>query len=205
MRGLSCWMRSQVRPMRSSAPGAKFSTSTSQLLTSFSSTCLPAWLLVSSVIERLLWFSMVKYRLSTPSMSRSCSRVMSPAPARSTLITSAPSHASSCVQVGPDCTWVKSRMRMPANGLPTGVGSRPLVHRLILGPRCVLARVDPDVDHGRAARTRYRLACTLQRRRDLRRIAHLFAIAAEHLGEFAERHVAEEIADVAALLAVLGE
>src|SRR5215468_1305403 len=198
-------MRSQLKPMRSSAPGAKFSTSTSQCFTRRSSTALPSGFLVSSVIERLLWFSMVKYRLSTPSMSRSCSRVMSPCPARSTLITSAPSHASSCVQVGPDCTWVKSRMRMPSNALPTGVLSGSLVHRLILGPRCVLARVDPDVDHGRAARALYRLACALQRRRDLRRVAHLFAIAAEHLGEFAKRHIAEEIADVAALLAVLGE
>ena len=34
MRGLSLWMYSQVRPMRSSAPGAKFSTSTSQDLIS---------------------------------------------------------------------------------------------------------------------------------------------------------------------------
>src|SRR6516162_4133870 len=198
-------MRSQEKPMRSSAPGAKFSTSTSQCLTSRSSTALPSGFLVSSVIERLLPFSIVKYRLSTPSMSRSCSRVMSPAPARSTLITSAPSHASSCVQVGPDCTWVKSRMRMPSNALPTAVLSGSLVHRLILGARCVLARVDPDVDHGRVPRALYRLARTPQRRRDLCRIAYLFAIAAEHLGEFAERHIAEEIADVTALLAVLGE
>ena len=60
MRGLSSWMRSQVRPMRSSAPGAKFSTSTSQVFTSFSSTSLPVAFLVSRVIERLLWLSMVK-------------------------------------------------------------------------------------------------------------------------------------------------
>src|SRR5581483_6452473 len=43
---------------------------------------------------------------------------MSPTPARSTLITSAPNHARSWVQVGPDCTWVKSRMRTPSNALP---------------------------------------------------------------------------------------
>src|SRR6478735_5858087 len=42
---------------------------------------------------------------------------MSPSPARSTLITSAPSHARSCVQVGPDCTCVKSRMRTPSSAL----------------------------------------------------------------------------------------
>ncbi len=110
-------MRSQVKPMRSSAPGAKFSTSTSQCLTSVSSTALPLGFLVSSVIERLLWLSIVKYRLSTSGMSRNWPRVTSPSPAFSTLITSAPIHASSWVQVGPDCTWVKSRMRTPSNAL----------------------------------------------------------------------------------------
>src|SRR5271170_6088949 len=40
---------------------------------------------------------------------------MSPTPGRSTLITSAPNHASNWVQVGPDCTWVKSRMRTPSS------------------------------------------------------------------------------------------
>src|ERR1700759_80829 len=38
---------------------------------------------------------------------------MSPTPGRSTLMTSAPNHASNCVQVGPDWTWVKSRIRTP--------------------------------------------------------------------------------------------
>src|SRR5579862_7182290 len=60
---------------------------------------------------------MVKYKLSTPGISRSCSRVTSPLPAFSTLITSAPNHASSCVHVGPDWTCVKSRMRTPSNAL----------------------------------------------------------------------------------------
>src|SRR6516162_10055685 len=44
---------------------------------------------------------------------------MSPTPGRSTLITSAPMKASSCVQVGPDCTWVKSRIRTPSSALPS--------------------------------------------------------------------------------------
>ncbi len=50
-------------------------------------------------------------------MSCSWPRVMSPTPGRSTLITSAPNQASSCVQVGPDWTWVKSRMRTPLSAL----------------------------------------------------------------------------------------
>src|SRR5262245_24069652 len=54
-------------------------------------------------------------------MSCSCPRVMSPTPGRSTLITSAPNQASSCVQVGPDWTWVKSRMRTPSSALPMRV------------------------------------------------------------------------------------
>src|SRR5688572_12773413 len=58
---------------------------------------------------------------------------MSPTPGRSILITSAPNQASSCVQVGPDCTCVKSRMRTPSSALPalpngavTGSGRPPL-------------------------------------------------------------------------------
>src|SRR3954463_1117702 len=44
---------------------------------------------------------------------------MSPWPGRSTLITSAPNHASSWVQVGPDWTWVKSRILTPSSALPS--------------------------------------------------------------------------------------
>src|SRR6266545_7354668 len=43
---------------------------------------------------------------------------MSPRPGSSTLITSAPSQANNCVQVGPDCTWVMSNMRIPSSALP---------------------------------------------------------------------------------------
>src|SRR6476620_9073120 len=117
MRGLSVRMCSQVKPMRSRAPGAKFSTITSHVFTSSSSTALPCGLRPSIVIERLLWFSIVKYRLSTLGMSCNCPRVMSPTPGRSTLMQSAPSQARSCVHVGPDCTWVKSRMRTPSSAL----------------------------------------------------------------------------------------
>ena|SRR5271165_4437825 len=42
----------------------------------------------------------------------------------------------------------------------------------------------------------------LERRRDLCRIAHFLAIAAQHLGEFPERHITQEVLDVATLLAV---
>ena len=60
MRGLSDWMCAQVSPIRSSAPGAKFSTRTSHCLMSASRTSLPLGFLESIVIERLLPFSIVK-------------------------------------------------------------------------------------------------------------------------------------------------
>src|SRR6266436_6359559 len=44
---------------------------------------------------------------------------MSPWPGRSILITSAPNQARSWVQVGPDCTCVKSRILMPSSALPS--------------------------------------------------------------------------------------
>src|SRR3954468_8294860 len=115
--GLIAWIFSQGNPMRSSTPGPKFSTSTSHFLISSVRTSLPLGFLVSSVMERLLWLSMVKYRLSTFGMSCNWPRVISPTPGRSTLITSAPNHASNCVQVGPDWTWVKSRIRTPLSAL----------------------------------------------------------------------------------------
>ena len=60
MRGLSLWMCSQVSPMRSSAPGAKFSTSTSHCLISRSRISRPFGCFESIVIERLLPLSIVK-------------------------------------------------------------------------------------------------------------------------------------------------
>ena len=90
MRGLSLWMCSQVSPMRSSAPGAKFSTSTSQCFTRRSRISLPLGFLESIVIERLRAVEHGEIEAVGPFTSRSWPRVMSPTPGRSTLITSAP-------------------------------------------------------------------------------------------------------------------
>src|ERR1700722_3485202 len=137
--GLMAWIFSQGNPMRSSTPGPKFSTSTSQLLISAVRTSLPLGFLVSSVIERLLWLSMVKYRLATLGTSCNWPRVMSPTPGRSTLITSAPNQASNCVQVGPDWTWVKSRIRTPFSAfvmILLRLVSAPASGRKIKGGQC---------------------------------------------------------------------
>src|SRR5690242_1100235 len=110
--GLSSWIFSQVKPKRSSTPGPKFSMMMSHFLSRSTNTCLPSAVFMLTVIERLLQFNIVKYRLSALGTSRSCPRVASPC-GFSNLITSAPIHASSCEQVGPACTWVISRIRTP--------------------------------------------------------------------------------------------
>ena len=74
--------------MRSIAPGAKFSTITSHASINLVKITFPPFDLVFSVMLRLLWFSIVKYKLSTSGMSRSWLRVASPFPGRSTLMTS---------------------------------------------------------------------------------------------------------------------
>src|SRR6516162_11541208 len=84
----------------------------SLFFSSSTNTSLPSCDFMFTVIERLLQFSMVKYRLSALGTSRNWPLVASPA-GDSSLITSAPSHASNCEQVGPACTCVMSRTRIP--------------------------------------------------------------------------------------------
>src|ERR1700732_3439762 len=154
--------------MRSSAPGPKFSTITSDSLISFSSTSLPFGFFVSSVSDFLLLLSIVKYSASTSGMSRNWLRVTSPEPGRSTLITSAPNHASNCVQAGPACTCVKSMILIPSSGLlmiflsPDSLAKGLLAHG-------VLAHVLAAIPAARAcAFRRYRRARLLFHRRALR-------------------------------------
>src|SRR5262245_44555703 len=75
-----------------------------------------------------------------------------------------------------------------------------LVHGLVHGSGRVHVRVDPHVDERRLAG----LAGALEGRPDVTRLADLLAVAAEHLGELAVRHVAERVADPLTVLAVLG-
>src|SRR3954465_371116 len=130
-------------------------------------------------------------------MSRSCVRVTSPRSGGSTLMTSAPIHASSCVHAGPAWTWVMSTTRMPSRALLMTPGL--LVHRLVHGPGREGVGIDPDVDQRRLAR----LAGPLERRPELPGRGPLFAVAAEHLRELVVGDVAELVADVPPLGAVL--
>jgi hypothetical protein len=110
--GLMLRIFSHGKPKRSSTPGPKFSMMMSHFLRRSMKTCLPSLVFMFTVIERLLQLSIVKYSESAFGTSRSWPRVASPC-GFSNLMTSAPSHASSCEQVGPACTWVMSRMRTP--------------------------------------------------------------------------------------------
>src|SRR5687767_10708309 len=127
---------------------------------------------------------------------------MSPVGA-SSLTTSAPSQARICVHDGPDCTWVMSSTRTPSRALPIFlspcVREWLLVHGLVHGSRRVGVRVDPHVDERRQTR----LASPLHGGGDVLRIADLFAVAAEHLGELVVRDVAQRVAHAASVLAVL--
>lgn len=60
MRGLISCMRSQVNPIRSTAPGPKFSTMTSERRISSVRISLPRSVLVLRVMLRLLQLSIVK-------------------------------------------------------------------------------------------------------------------------------------------------
>src|SRR5258706_8448046 len=98
-------------------------------------------------------------------------------------------------------------MRMPSNGLPMMMKllCRLLVHCLRHRPRRINRGVDPDVDDGGPAGLFYRLAAALQCARDPGRVAYFFAVTTQHFGELAERNLAQQVADIAALRSVLCE
>ena len=70
MRGLIWCTVSHVKPNRSSTPGPKFSITTSHFFSNWIKTSLPIAFFMLTVIERLLQFSIVKYRLSAFGTSR---------------------------------------------------------------------------------------------------------------------------------------
>src|SRR5688572_8041564 len=157
-------------------------------------TCLPSGVFMFTVIDRLLQFSMVKYRLSALGTSRNCPRVASPC-GGSNLITSAPIHASSCEHVGPACTCVMSRMRTPFNA---SIFFPPEAFRLFLLRGRIEARdaaalgagslVDDCVDERRFARAdRF-----FHRAAKLRRCLGVYADAAERFDQLLVTRVLHE-------------
>src|SRR5262245_36460919 len=99
-----------------------FSTTTSLTLTSSSSMALPRGDFRLSVTPFLHEFSSMKNHESSPRLSDSAMRPGSPV-GGSILMTSAPSHASICVLLGPASYCVRSSTRIPSSAL----GMRSLV------------------------------------------------------------------------------
>src|SRR5262245_31204340 len=112
-RGLRSRSVFQPRPKRSSAPGPKFSTSTSDLAIKRLKRSLPSSVLRLRVRLLLLALSTRKNRLSLSGLSRMLVRATSPPLGSSSLITSAPRKPSICVHAGPAWLCVMSITRMP--------------------------------------------------------------------------------------------
>src|SRR5688500_18638639 len=174
------WIFSQLKPKRSSTPGPKFSMTMSHFFRRSTNTVLPAALFMFTTIERLLQLSIVKYRLSAFGTSRSCPRVASPC-GGSNLITSAPSHASSWLHVGPACTCVISRIRTPFNAsIFTSSCLFLLSGRVQAGDAAAFGAgrlVDNRVDQRRLSRAQR----VFHRFPELRRCGDVYAHAAERL------------------------
>src|SRR5688572_8049467 len=94
------------------------------------------------------------------------------------------------------CSALRARKAGPARW--------SLVHCLRLGAGGVFARVYPNVDDGGTTRFVNGFARSLQCRTDLCRVAHFLTAPAQHFAELAERYVAQQIPDIATLLAVFG-
>src|SRR5438094_490585 len=99
-----------------------FSTTTSAVLTRASNIARPRGAFRFSVTPFLFEFSSRKNHASSPRLSESAVRPGSP-PGASILMTSAPSHASICVQEGPASYCVRSSTRIPSRAL--GMVSSP--------------------------------------------------------------------------------
>src|SRR5215469_1563021 len=134
-RGLLFDKTSQPRPSRSSAPGLKFSTRTSDLAISSLNNSLPRAVFRLSVRLRLLALNSRKKRLSLSGRSRMLRRAMSPPLGSSSLITSAPRKPRICAQAGPAWLWVMSITRMPDSALSMLIllGHVPLDFRIVIG------------------------------------------------------------------------
>src|SRR5436190_1086951 len=104
------------------APGPRFSTTTSAVFTMASNIARPRVASRFSVTPFLFEFSSRKNQASSPFLSESARRPASP-PGGSILMTSAPSHASICVLLGPASYCVRSSTRIPSSAF--GMASSP--------------------------------------------------------------------------------
>ena len=158
MRGLSSWIFSQGKPMRSIAPGAKFSTMTSQAWISLANSSRPLAILG---VERDRALVAVQHgeveAVDARQVAQLAARDVAARPLDLDHVGAEPGQQLGAGRPGLHMGHVQnadaferfhgslsSRMWTASRGL--------LVHGLRLGARRVLVGVDPDVDHGAACR-----------------------------------------------------
>ncbi len=145
-RGLPAISCCGSRPKPSSAPGRKFSTSTSACSASARTIATSSASLRSSATERLLR-DCTCHHTEVPSLSnrhwRSGSPPLPGSPGGSTLITSAPKSASVLAANGPAMSWPSSSTRSPASG--------PLVSSEVGVGFIVVPRIKGGTSSARAA------------------------------------------------------
>ena len=108
--------RSGPMPSFSAPPNLKFWITTSLCIARSRTSCWPSGVCRSMPTERLLRLTLLKYAVSVRPTRRPQSRVSSPRPGCSTLITSAPRSPSTMPQVGPANTRERSSTRTPSSG-----------------------------------------------------------------------------------------
>src|SRR3989442_2112273 len=128
-----------------------FSTTTSAPFTISSNIARPRGDFRFRVTPFLQEFSSRRKHASSSRLSESAVRPGSPA-GGSFLITSAPSHASICVQAGPASYWVRSRTRIPLSAFDDMVTSAVLWERVTERQHSVAPPLDLHDQHDPLAR-----------------------------------------------------
>src|SRR5918997_2959983 len=139
--GLVSLRSSYPRPHRSSVPGLKFSTTTSALAIRRRANSCPCSSRKFRVTDFLLRAMMGHHRVRPSLRCRPHSRMGSPWPGGSTLMTSAPKSARSWPQKGPASKLPISTTRTPSRG--RGPVSTSAIHVLL---QCSYDEVAPLVD-----------------------------------------------------------
>src|SRR4051795_5172551 len=115
-RGLRACTSAGPSPHFSIVPGRKVSSTMSAVAASSAAIRCPSGRRRSSVTERLLRARIDHHRLWPLWRSRPQSRIASPSPGASILITSAPKSPSSVPVYGPASSWPNSIARSPCSG-----------------------------------------------------------------------------------------
>src|SRR6266851_2751462 len=143
-------------PSRSATPGRQFSNATSQWRAIFRALAISSGFFRSRITDFLPRLIVTQQRL-TPFLKGGLSRIRSPRPGLSTLITSAPMSASSAAAYGPWAPSLKSSTLIPLRGPPIVVASGITVPQ---------NHLDGEKSRRRELEKRHLLSCRFEYYRD---------------------------------------